>query len=236
MPLAERANATVTARTYNGGIRSTFQLPGDAGGADRRTKRLALTIGNGSAHVELESFAGTISLRRPDEARPEIECRRREKDKDIGRGIGVGAGVGVGVGAGVGAGVGTGVGAGIGRGIDAVVNGVDIQAEVERAMAEAQPEIDRAVDEAMRDVGPEIDRALSEAMAIVHDVVTPFVVVNGVPNVVPMPNRCPCRNRCRDGVNAGRPPLAVAAAADPVADRRVDCDRQPTPSGAHPVS
>jgi DUF4097 and DUF4098 domain-containing protein YvlB len=31
MPVAERANAIVTLRTYNGGIRSTFQLPGDAG-------------------------------------------------------------------------------------------------------------------------------------------------------------------------------------------------------------
>src|SRR5215813_2018085 len=55
IPVPERANATVTARTYNGGIRSTFQLPADPAGAERRSKRLTLTVGNGSAHVELES-------------------------------------------------------------------------------------------------------------------------------------------------------------------------------------
>src|SRR5215510_8713186 len=101
MPVADRVNATVTVRTYNGGIRSTFTLPGD--NADqRRNKRLTLTLGNGSAHVELESFGGTISLRRPGEARPETDRRRREKDKDkdigglaFGRGIGRGLGVGI---------------------------------------------------------------------------------------------------------------------------------------------
>src|SRR5215510_11012401 len=79
MPVPERANVTLTARTYNGGIRSTFTLPGD--NADRRGKRVSLTIGNGSAHVELESFGGTIALRRPGEARPETERRRRGDDK-----------------------------------------------------------------------------------------------------------------------------------------------------------
>src|SRR4051812_32067035 len=49
MPVPERVNATVTARTYNGGIRSTFQLPNDAGSSERRSKRLTLTVGNGSA-------------------------------------------------------------------------------------------------------------------------------------------------------------------------------------------
>ena len=42
-----------------------------------------MTLGNGSAHVELESFGGTIALRRPGDPRPETERRRRsEKDKD----------------------------------------------------------------------------------------------------------------------------------------------------------
>jgi hypothetical protein len=77
MPVAERANVTLTARTYNGSVRSTFPLPGDD--SERRGKRVSLTIGNGSAHVELESFSGTIALRRPGEARPEIERRRRER-------------------------------------------------------------------------------------------------------------------------------------------------------------
>src|SRR6267143_2073337 len=38
MPVADKANATVTVRTYNGGIRSTFPLPGDT--AARRNKRM----------------------------------------------------------------------------------------------------------------------------------------------------------------------------------------------------
>src|SRR3954470_18468753 len=91
MPIAERANITLSARTYNGGIRSSFTLPAPAAdqNSERRNKRVNLTLGNGSAHVELESFSGTIALRRPGEPRPETEGRRRErrdqdtdKDKD----------------------------------------------------------------------------------------------------------------------------------------------------------
>ena len=41
-----------------------------------------MTLGNGSAHVELESFGGTIALRRPGEPRPETEReKRRERDQ-----------------------------------------------------------------------------------------------------------------------------------------------------------
>ena len=87
MPVPERVNATLTVRTYNGGVRSTFPLGGDS--PDRRGKRMTLTLGNGSAHVELESFGGTIALRRPGEPRPEAErgrIRQRDKDKgDIGQ-------------------------------------------------------------------------------------------------------------------------------------------------------
>jgi DUF4097 and DUF4098 domain-containing protein YvlB len=77
LPIPERANITLSARTYNGTIRSTFPLPGDTG--ERRAKRVALTLGNGSAHVELESFSGAIALRRPSDPRPEIDRRRRER-------------------------------------------------------------------------------------------------------------------------------------------------------------
>ena len=83
MPIAERSNVTLSARTYNGGIRSSFTLPADPNqSSERRNKRVNLTIGNGSAHVELESFSGTISLRRPGEARPETERRRRDRGDD----------------------------------------------------------------------------------------------------------------------------------------------------------
>jgi DUF4097 and DUF4098 domain-containing protein YvlB len=80
VPIAERANLTLAARTYNGSIRATFTLPGD--NTERRGKRVSLTLGNGSAHVELESFSGSIALRRPGEPRPETERRRRERGDD----------------------------------------------------------------------------------------------------------------------------------------------------------
>ena len=176
MPVADKANATLTVRTYNGGIRSTFQLPGDT--ADRR-KRMTLTLGNGSAHVELESFAGTISLRRPGEPRPETERRRREKDKDIGA-LAIG---------GLGIGVGRGIGAGIGRGLGSMVDQAEIDRAVQEAMAEAQPEIERALAEAQ----PEIDRAVSEAMReLEHEF--PFVMPMPMPMPNPMPNSMPVPN------------------------------------------
>src|SRR5262249_20230995 len=82
MPVAERANLTLSARTYNGSIRSTFTLPRDNSSSERRSKRVTLPLGNGSAHVELESFGGAIALRRPGEARPETDRRRRERGDD----------------------------------------------------------------------------------------------------------------------------------------------------------
>jgi DUF4097 and DUF4098 domain-containing protein YvlB len=153
MPIADKANATLTVRTYNGGFRSTFQLAGDD--AQKRGKRFTVTLGNGSAHVELESFGGTIALRRPSDPRPETERKRtreKEKDKDIGR-LPIGQ-----------------------------LDHLAIEADVAHAMAEAQPDIDRAVDEAMREAGPEIDRAVSEAIARLHAV---------MPHVIPMPHPDP---------------------------------------------
>ncbi len=120
MPIADKANATVTARTYNGGIRSTFPLPNDASGSERRAKRLTLTLGNGSAHVELESFSGSIALRRPGEPRPEVDRKRREKEKEKELGRVELAGIG-----------------------DGIARAVD------EAMRDAPPGIDRAVSDAM---------------------------------------------------------------------------------------
>jgi len=135
MPIADKANASLTVRTYNGSFRSTFPI----GDPDKRNKRFTVTLGNGSAHVELESFGGTIALRRPTDPRPEAERRRRErgdkeKEKEKEKGN-LGA-------------------------FNFDRHG--IEADVARAMAEAQPEIDRAVAEAMREAGPEIERAMAE--------------------------------------------------------------------------
>src|SRR5436309_2205768 len=73
----EKVNATLMVRTYNGSFRSTFPVKQD----DQNTrKRFTLMLGNGSAHLELESFGGTIALRRPGEPRPEVERDRKDRD------------------------------------------------------------------------------------------------------------------------------------------------------------
>jgi len=79
LAIPERANITLSARTYNGSIRASFPLPGGDPNNERRSRRTTLTVGNGSAHIELESFSGNIALRRPNEPRPDIDQRRRDR-------------------------------------------------------------------------------------------------------------------------------------------------------------
>jgi DUF4097 and DUF4098 domain-containing protein YvlB len=79
MAVPEKVNATLTVRTYNGSFRSTFALKRPDDQSSRR--RFTVTLGDGSAHIELESFGGGIALRRPGEPRPETE-RRRHRQKD----------------------------------------------------------------------------------------------------------------------------------------------------------
>jgi DUF4097 and DUF4098 domain-containing protein YvlB len=59
----ENAGASFTVRTYNGRVSTNLSLEG--GGDVRRGRRVTYTLGNGSAEFELESFGGTIQLRRP---------------------------------------------------------------------------------------------------------------------------------------------------------------------------
>src|SRR5437588_63228 len=81
MAVPDKVNATLVVRTYNGGFKSTFPLKLED---PNPRKRFTMTLGNGSARVELESFGGTIALRRPGEPRAELERdrRRREREKD----------------------------------------------------------------------------------------------------------------------------------------------------------
>ena len=79
MAMPEKANATLMVRTYTGGFKSSFPLKLDE---QNPKKRFTVTYGNGSAHVELESFGGTIALRRPGEARPETAPRKRRTEND----------------------------------------------------------------------------------------------------------------------------------------------------------
>jgi DUF4097 and DUF4098 domain-containing protein YvlB len=62
LTIPEDANATVSAATYNGGFRADFpvRLTGMS-----RDRHYDFTLGSGSARVELESFNGDITLRRP---------------------------------------------------------------------------------------------------------------------------------------------------------------------------
>jgi DUF4097 and DUF4098 domain-containing protein YvlB len=172
LPVAEHANATLTVRTYNGGVRSSFPLPGD-NAPERRGKRLTLTLGNGSAHVELESFGGTIALRRPGEPRPETDRRRaRERDKDKADRV-----------------------RGVGEAVREAM--IDAQPEIDQAIGNAmrdiQPEIDRAVGDAMREVQPEIDRALEDVQPAIDEALrqTMRVLDRLVPMPIPVPRPRP---------------------------------------------
>jgi DUF4097 and DUF4098 domain-containing protein YvlB len=166
MPIAEKANVALTVRTYNGGFRSTFPI----GDPEKRNKRFSVTLGNGSAHVELESFGGTIALRRPNDPRPETERKRRsEKEKEKGN-----------------------------QGAFRMdhLDQLSVPAEVARAMADAQPEIDRAVAEAMREVGPEIERAMAEAQPEIDAAVEEAMagLRSMMPFGIPMPHPAPRPN------------------------------------------
>ena len=99
---------------------------------------------------------------RPSDPRPETERKRRsDKDKDKGH---------------------------LGAAVLDHLGHLTIEANVARAMAEVQPEIDRAVDEAMRAAGPEIDRAVAEAMAELEDVLP---MLRPLPHPDPQPNPRP---------------------------------------------
>jgi DUF4097 and DUF4098 domain-containing protein YvlB len=58
----ESSSAAFSVRTYNGSVRTDLQLQG--GGDVRRGQRAIYTLGSGSAEFEVESFGGTIQLRR----------------------------------------------------------------------------------------------------------------------------------------------------------------------------
>ena len=78
MAMPERVNATLRVRTYGGTFRSTFPLRLDD---QDRQNRFTLTLGDGSARIELESFNGSIALRRPGEPQPDAD-----RDRNRGRG------------------------------------------------------------------------------------------------------------------------------------------------------
>lgn len=62
--LPENVNATFTVRTYQGSFSSDFTLEGYNRDDLRRGRRVTVALGNGSADVSLESFGGSIRLRK----------------------------------------------------------------------------------------------------------------------------------------------------------------------------
>jgi DUF4097 and DUF4098 domain-containing protein YvlB len=61
LAVPERANATITVSTFDGSFEPCFPVTI----TDTMKHRFTFTIGSGSAHIDLESFDGTISLCRP---------------------------------------------------------------------------------------------------------------------------------------------------------------------------
>ena len=61
----ETSNATFIVRTYNGDFATNLQLAGPPRAEARRGRRLTYTLGNGSAEMELETFGGSIRIRKP---------------------------------------------------------------------------------------------------------------------------------------------------------------------------
>jgi DUF4097 and DUF4098 domain-containing protein YvlB len=171
MAIPEKVNAALMVRTYNGGFRSTFPIGGDAN--ERRSKRFTVTLGNGSAHVELESFGGTISLRRPGEPRPETERKRRpERDRDKDQAHGADHAL-----------------AEFDDGVleDIRLAMIDVQPEIDDALASvSMADIEEDIRVAMLEVQPEIDRAVAEAMSELA-AAAPHIVPLPMPMPVPMP-------------------------------------------------
>ena len=62
--LTEPANATFTFRTYQGSVGTEFTLEGYNPSEARRGRRVTATLGTGSADVNLETFGGSIRLRK----------------------------------------------------------------------------------------------------------------------------------------------------------------------------
>jgi hypothetical protein len=73
----ESTSAAFTVRTYNGSLNTN--LPLKTAGEIRRGQRATYTLGSGSADFELESFGGTIQLRKRSSEQP----LQRLRDKDL---------------------------------------------------------------------------------------------------------------------------------------------------------
>jgi DUF4097 and DUF4098 domain-containing protein YvlB len=61
----DTSSITFVVRTYNGSFQSAIPLSGPPRDEVRQGRRLSYTLGSGSAEMEMESFGGSIRVRRP---------------------------------------------------------------------------------------------------------------------------------------------------------------------------
>jgi Toastrack DUF4097 len=73
MNIPERVGFSAVLSAYSGRLDTDFQFPNVPQG--RKTRRVIGKYGDGSARIELDSFSGSVSLRRIDEVRV-IDCQR----------------------------------------------------------------------------------------------------------------------------------------------------------------
>jgi hypothetical protein len=76
--MPEKSNATLSLSTFSGGIDSSFPVTLKK----IKSKRFQTTLGTGRARFQVESFQGTIFLRRPNEARSNCDSNDEEKKED----------------------------------------------------------------------------------------------------------------------------------------------------------
>jgi hypothetical protein len=76
----ESASATFSVRTYHGSVNTNLSL--QSSGDGRRGQRATYTLGSGSADFELESFGGTIQLRRRGSDAPLTRAKEKAKEKE----------------------------------------------------------------------------------------------------------------------------------------------------------
>lgn len=67
--IPETTNATVTVRTYEGSVNSSFSV--QPSGDYKRGRRVSFTLGKGGAEIDIEAFDGQIRLLKAGEALPE---------------------------------------------------------------------------------------------------------------------------------------------------------------------
>jgi DUF4097 and DUF4098 domain-containing protein YvlB len=81
LALPENASASVSVRTYQGDVRSSFAMAADAGETrPNRGRRQTFTIGNGAAQIDMESFGGDVRIRKIGEV--SLEPKRKHKLDD----------------------------------------------------------------------------------------------------------------------------------------------------------